>query len=339
MVDSPIVIRTADVDLDGRLKVTAGATLVRDSDAGVRGGRDARQGRRHPQCLRAGARPRRRRTSNIAELVNDEDVLLALNARNRRLSTFWLTDQGGAPPDPRLAGQEVVILDGEDDFVNMLRHVLGVLGMTSEVVRHEDYAPASLDGFDLVIVGPGPGDPRDGDDPKMAQLRAAVAELMAAERPFLAVCLGPPGAVPPPRHPAGLQGHRLPGHPVAGGDRRPHRAGRLLQHLRRPGSVPTRCAAGRRRVEADARDRRHPPACSGPHYRGIQFHAESILTEHGYDLLHRFVTDLLLDPATTRPERASSSASTAVTVRGPGEDCPPASSGPPLFPGAGRLRG
>src|SRR5215218_8869173 len=30
--DSPIVIRAADVDLEGRLKVTAGATLVRDSD-------------------------------------------------------------------------------------------------------------------------------------------------------------------------------------------------------------------------------------------------------------------------------------------------------------------
>ncbi|MGI8644878.1 MAG: chorismate-binding protein, partial [Nocardioides sp.] len=30
--DSPIVIRSADVDLSGRLKVTAGATLVRDSD-------------------------------------------------------------------------------------------------------------------------------------------------------------------------------------------------------------------------------------------------------------------------------------------------------------------
>lgn len=30
--DSPIVIRTADVSIDGRLKVTAGATLVRDSD-------------------------------------------------------------------------------------------------------------------------------------------------------------------------------------------------------------------------------------------------------------------------------------------------------------------
>ena len=28
---------------------------------------------------------------------------------------------------------------------------------------------------------------------------------------------------------------------------------------------------------------------------GIQFHAESILTQHGYDLLHDLVRDLLLD--------------------------------------------
>jgi phenazine biosynthesis protein phzE len=32
----------------------------------------------------------------------------------------------------------------------------------------------------------------------------------------------------------------------------------------------------------------------GPHYRGIQFHAESILTEHGYDLLHDLVRELLV---------------------------------------------
>ena len=31
----------------------------------------------------------------------------------------------------------------------------------------------------------------------------------------------------------------------------------------------------------------------GPHYRGIQFHAESILTERGYDLLHGLVLELL----------------------------------------------
>ena len=32
---------------------------------------------------------------------------------------------------------------------------------------------------------------------------------------------------------------------------------------------------------------------AGPHYRGIQFHAESILTERGYDLIHDLVLDLL----------------------------------------------
>jgi phenazine biosynthesis protein phzE len=32
---------------------------------------------------------------------------------------------------------------------------------------------------------------------------------------------------------------------------------------------------------------------SGPHFRGVQFHAESILTEHGYELIHDLVLDLL----------------------------------------------
>ena len=33
---------------------------------------------------------------------------------------------------------------------------------------------------------------------------------------------------------------------------------------------------------------------AGPHYRGIQFHAESILTENGFALLHGLVRDLLV---------------------------------------------
>ena len=44
----------------------------------------------------------------------------------------------------------------------MLRHVLGVLGLTSSVIRHDEYDEArdaaTLDAADLVIVGPGPGD-------------------------------------------------------------------------------------------------------------------------------------------------------------------------------------
>ena len=307
VVDSPIVIRTADVGLDGRLTVTAGATLVRDSDPAYE---VAETHAKAGGILSAfGLVPPAPTPSvNVAELVSDEDVLLAMNGRNRRLSTFWLTDQSGAAPDPRLAGKTVVILDGEDDFVNMLRHVLGVLGMTSEVVRHEDYVPGCLDGFDLAIVGPGPGDPRDGDDPKMANLRAAVAELMTARRPFLAVCLGHQAlchhlGIPLVYKDIVFQGTQSPV-PIAG---RIERVGFYNTFVARldsagaPSGLPSGLASGLHvglpegvEIEADERTG-DIHLVRGPHYRGIQFHAESILTEHGFELLHELVVDLLVE--------------------------------------------
>src|SRR4029079_3535354 len=89
VVDSPIVIRTADVDPDGPLTVTAGATLVRDSDAAYEVAEThAKAGGILSAFGLVPAAPTP--NLNVAELVNDEDVLLALNARNRRLSSFWL---------------------------------------------------------------------------------------------------------------------------------------------------------------------------------------------------------------------------------------------------------
>ena len=58
--DSPIVIRTAEVSPDGALKVTAGATLVRDSEAAYEVAENAREGGRHPHRVRAGPAGRHR---------------------------------------------------------------------------------------------------------------------------------------------------------------------------------------------------------------------------------------------------------------------------------------
>ena len=189
-MDSPILIRTADVSPDGELKVTAGATLVRDSDAASEVAETQAKAGGILSAFGLAAAAGSDGT-DIAALARDEDVLLALGSRNQRLCRFWLTDQAGEPAGPRSGrAARSVILHGEDDFVNMLRHVLGVFGMTSRVVRHEDYATGSFDGADLVIVGPGPGDPREGDHPKIASFRRAVDDLLASGQPFLAVCLG-----------------------------------------------------------------------------------------------------------------------------------------------------
>ncbi|MFZ2501762.1 MAG: anthranilate synthase family protein [Nocardioides sp.] len=288
--DSPIVIRTADVSVDGRLKVTAGATLVRDSDPAYE---VAETHAKAGGILSAfGLVPSAGTPADgIAKLTQDEDVLIALNSRNRRLSTFWLTDQAGAPPEPWMIGKRAVIIDGEDDFVRMLRHLLSVLGMTATIVRHEDVDLAGLSEFDLVIVGPGPGDPRDGDDPKIARMRAVVDQLLANERPFLAVCLGHQTlcerlGIPLAYKDIVFQGTQSP---IQIGERI-ERVGFYNTFVGRvvDGAEPPKGVS----VVTDP-ETGDIHLLRGPHFAGIQFHAESILTERGYDLLYELVRDVL----------------------------------------------
>jgi 2-amino-4-deoxychorismate synthase len=290
--DSPIVIRTADVGLDGSLTVTAGATLVRDSDpdhevaetwAKAGGILTAFGLTDSPQAP----------TDGVAELAGDEDVLIALGSRNQRLSRFWLTDQGGASPTPGLAGRRAAIVEGEDDFVNMLRHVLAVLGMESVVIAHEQAGPEALHGFDLVVVGPGPGDPRDGESSKILHLRRAVDHLLSTRQPFLAVCLG---------HQVlcqrlgidlafkdivfqGTQSRVLLDDVLPG---REEVVGFYNTFVARPaGPLPEGVRVARDPDSGDVH------MIAGPHYRGMQFHAESILTEDGFDLLRDVILDLI----------------------------------------------
>jgi phenazine biosynthesis protein phzE len=287
--DAPIVIRTADVSLDGELSVTAGATLVRDSQPAYE---VAETHAKAAGILSAfglvppAARPA---AAGVAELTADEDVLIALGSRNQRLSRFWLTDQSGTEPVPSLAGRTVGILDGEDDFVNMLRRVFSVLGMKSTVLRHQDYAPGALDGFDLAVVGPGPGDPREADHPKIAAFGAAVGDLLESGRPFLAVCLGHQVLC----RELGLdlafkdivfQGTQSR---VPLGEREEAVGFYNTFVARAPGPLPDGV-----RVEYDE-GTGDIHLVAGPRFRGIQFHAESILTEHGYEILRELVLDLL----------------------------------------------
>lgn len=291
VVDSPIVIRTADVSIDGALKVTAGATLVRDSVPSYEvaethakaGGILSAFGLVPPAPIP---------TTDVATLVADEEVLIALNSRNNRLSSFWLADQAGTPVDPRLIGKSAVILDGEDDFVNMLRHMLTRMGISSRVVRHEAYVDGALDGDDLVIVGPGPGDPGDDNDPKMLRMRAAVAWLLENEKPFLAVCLGHQTLCHQLGIPLAFKDIVFQGTQAAVLlDGKPAKVGFYNTFVGRP-SAETVLPDGVR-VDTDP-ESGDVHAVTGPHYRGVQFHAESILTERGFDIVHDLVSAVLL---------------------------------------------
>jgi phenazine biosynthesis protein phzE len=287
--DSPIVIRTADVSPSGVLKVTAGATLVRDSDPDYEVAETlAKAGGILTAFGLTDAPPAF--VDGVGELTRDEDVLIALGSRNQRLSRFWLTDQGGAPPVPELKGRTAAILEGEDDFVNMLRHVLHVLGMSATVLPWDDYASGALDGYDLVIVGPGPGDPRDGTQPKIDAFRAATTDLLSSGQPFLSVCLGHQVlcdrlGIPLAYKDIVFQGTQSR---IALGAAREEVVGFYNTFVGRPaGALPEGVTAVTDPVSGDIH------LVAGPHFRGVQFHAESILTEDGYVLLRDLILELL----------------------------------------------
>ncbi|MEU4881940.1 anthranilate synthase family protein [Streptomyces althioticus] len=187
-LDSPILIRTADIDAAGRLRVPVGATLVRGSDPA---GEVAETHAKAAGVLAAlGVRPVRPRAEAVRPgLAEDPRVRAALDGRRASLAPFWLRMQERSDA---LTGHALVV-DAEDTFTAMLAHVLRAAGLDVTVRRYDEpgLREAALAHEGPLVLGPGPGDPSDTADPKMRFLRGLTAEVIAGNRHgVLGVCLG-----------------------------------------------------------------------------------------------------------------------------------------------------
>nr|AKC91615.1 2-amino-2-deoxy-isochorismate synthase PhzE [Streptomyces lomondensis] len=178
-LDSAILIRTADIDTHGRVRIGVGATLVRHSDP-----------------LSEVAETRAKASGLLSALENGRaqrygthpDVCAALRQRNNGIARFWLDESASRRPAVTgLEGLSALIIDAEDTFTAMIGLQLRSLGL-NVTVRHFD-DPYAFGDHDLVVMGPGPGDPRAADAPKIRSLRSAIDCLLAEQRPFVAVCL------------------------------------------------------------------------------------------------------------------------------------------------------
>ncbi|MFD9290502.1 anthranilate synthase family protein [Streptomyces sp. NPDC060030] len=187
-LDSPILIRTADISAEGRLRVPVGATLVRHSDPA---GEVAETHAKAAGVLAAlGVRPGRPESeADRPRLASDPRVQAALDDRRGGLAPFWLRMQERTRD---LSGHALVV-DAEDTFTAMLAHLLRSSGLTVSVRRYDE---PGLRGTvraheGPVVLGPGPGNPADTADPKMRLLRELTAELVRDHRHgLLGVCLG-----------------------------------------------------------------------------------------------------------------------------------------------------
>lgn len=186
-MDSAILIRTAEIDRRGELRLDVGATLVRNSDPAREAAETTAKAGGVLQALRA---PSPTNESRPAPRLGERlDIRHALAERNSTLSPFWQREPGTrSRHNPRLVGKRLLIVDADDAFTHMGKTVLASLGLTVQVREYRD--DWDLTQFDAVIVGPGPGDPGAEHDPKIARLRTLTATLLDRRIPFLAVCLG-----------------------------------------------------------------------------------------------------------------------------------------------------
>lgn len=177
-LDSPILIRTADIDADGRLRVPVGATLVRGSDPA---GEVAETHAKAAGVLAAlGVVAAGPRAEGVRPgLADDPRVRAALDGRRASLAPFWLRMQEQA----RDLEGHALIVDGEDTFTAMLAHVLRSSGLEVTVRRYDE--PGLRETVRAhegpLVLGPGPGDPSDLGDPKMRFLRELTAEVILPE--------------------------------------------------------------------------------------------------------------------------------------------------------------
>ncbi|MFD5796327.1 anthranilate synthase family protein [Streptomyces diastatochromogenes] len=289
-LDSPILIRTADIDADGRLRVPVGATLVRGSDPA---GEVAETHAKAAGVLAAlGVRPSRPRAERERpRLADDPRVRAALDGRRSSLAPFWLRMQERSQS---LRGHALVV-DGEDTFTAMLAHVLRSSGLDVTVRRYDEpgLREAVLAHEGPVVLGPGPGDPGDLDDPKMRVLRALTAEVVREHRHgVLGVCLGHELIAAE----LGLEIVRKEV-PYQGAQTQIDLFGRS-ETVGFYNSFVARCddeaarelAAHEVEVSRAANGEVH--AIRGPGFGGVQFHPESVLTLNGAAIVRVLVAQL-----------------------------------------------
>ncbi|MFE9257811.1 anthranilate synthase family protein [Streptomyces sp. NPDC006879] len=283
-MDSAILIRTADIDRAGCVRIGVGATLVRHSDP-----------------LSEVAETRAKAAGLIAALESGgptrfsghPEVQSALARRNETIAGFWLAGEGQrVRPEPTLAGRRALVVDAEDTFTAMIAHQLRSLGLEVAVRRFDE--PYAFEDWDLVVMGPGPGDPREEAHPKIAHLTGAIRRLLAERRPFLSVCLS--HQVLSRQLGFELARREVPNQGVQReidlfGS--PARVGFYNTFAARWDEEKAECeGVGVVEVSRDPASA-EVHALRGPHFASLQFHPESVLTQDGPRIVAGLLRDVL----------------------------------------------
>ncbi|MFE9707158.1 aminodeoxychorismate/anthranilate synthase component II [Streptomyces sp. NPDC005930] len=186
----------------------------------------------------------------------------------------------------------ILVVDNYDSFVFNLVQYLYQLGAECEVLRNDEVSTAhAQDGFDGVLLSPGPGTPEQA-----GVCVEMVRHCAATGVPVFGVCLGMQsmqvaygGVVD--RAPELLHGKTSPvehaNRGVFAGLPSPFTATRYHSLAAEPATVPAELEVTARTPDGIVMGLRHRELP----VEGVQFHPESVLTEHGHRMLANWLAE------------------------------------------------
>ncbi|MVN20190.1 anthranilate synthase component II [Mucilaginibacter arboris] len=199
-----------------------------------------------------------------------------------------------------MSNPEILIIDNYDSFTYNLVHLVNELGLECEVWRNDQFKLEDVAAFDKIILSPGPGIPSE------AGLLLKVIETYAPTKSMFGVCLGQQAIAE-----------------VFGGEL--YNLNRPMHGLSTPikvtdieeklfSGLPETFNVGRyhswvvsekglpEEILITAIDEKDNSIMALRHkkydVRGVQFHPESVLTEHGKKMMHNWLmgTETKADP-------------------------------------------
>jgi len=186
----------------------------------------------------------------------------------------------------------ILVVDNFDSFVFNLVNYLNQLGAKTTVIRNDELKSINYSDFDAVLISPGPGHPSEA-----AGTLDAISYCAKSAKPLLGICLG----------------HQAIGE-IFGGkvERAPELLHGKISHIHHNENgvfkdIPQDYVAIRYHSlaideasfpsELEITARSESGVIMGVRHRslpiqGVQFHPESILTEHGHKLLENWLAEI-----------------------------------------------
>jgi len=190
-IDGPTVIRTAEIDWNGNFEIQSGTTITKDSNPESELLEIKAKAESILNAFICKIDDNLKKHKIIPYLQNNFAILENLNARNNCMSSFWSFCVNNSQVQKFSKKITVGILDNEDSFVQMISHMLVYMNCDVKIYSYKNnFIMKDILENDLIILGPGPGNPKDDLNTKIALNNKLYKQLCSMSKPFLGICLG-----------------------------------------------------------------------------------------------------------------------------------------------------